>query len=223
MDLILTSKQHLAGNAWLFTLQPERPLRWTAGQFIRVELPHDQPDPEGTKRQFTIASAPSDEVVQIATRLTGSSFKQALGQLPPGGRLRLVDPPAGDFVWPAADPRPLVFLAQGIGITPFRSLIRQRRLEGLPVAAHLLHSNLAPGIPFQSEIEGWAQSPDFTATFLTQPITPALLAHLMPNLNQAIVYVSGPLQLTRLLLPPINLPAAQLKQDQFPNYSAADY
>lgn len=223
MDLILTSKQPLAGNAWLFTFEPERPIIWTAGQFIRVELPHVRPDPEGTKRQFTIASAPSDGVVEIATRLTGSTFKQALSRLPTGARLRLIDPPAGDFVWPQNNPRPLLFLAQGIGITPFRSLLRQRRHVGLPVSARLIHANLAPGVPFQSEIENWATNPGFEVTFLTQPVTPALLAHLVPDLRHTLVYASGPLQLTRLMLPPVNLPASQLKQDQFPNYTASDY
>jgi ferredoxin-NADP reductase len=223
MDLTLTRKQHLAGNAWLFTFTPERPLSWMAGQFIRVELPHKHPDAEGTKRQFTIASAPADGVVQIATRLTGSTFKRALNALPPGATIRMVDPPAGDFVWPPDGSLPLLFLAQGIGITPFRSLLRQRCRLGLPLSARLLHANLAPGVPFQDEIEEWTADPQFTVTFLNQAITPALLSHLVPNLRGALVYASGPLQLTRLMLQPVNLPTSQLKQDQFPNYAASDY
>ena len=221
MELTLKSKQPLAGNSWLFTFEPTRPLNWVAGQFVRVELPHEHPDPEGTKRQFTIASAPSDGVVQIATRMTPSTFKQALYHLPTEGRLRLVDPPAGDFVWPEAD-RPLIFVAQGIGITPVRSLIRQRLHTGQTVDAHLFHTNLAPGIPFEYEIERWAAR-GLAVTFLSQPITPALLAHLAPQVAGSTVYVSGPVSFNKLLLPPVNLPSAQLKQDQFPNYAASDY
>jgi ferredoxin-NADP reductase len=222
MELVLKSKQPLAGNAWLFTFEPTGPLPWVAGQFVRVELPHDRPDPEGTKRQFTIASAPSDGVVQIATRMTASTFKQSLYHLGAGGRLRVVDPPAGDFVWPNPASRPLVFVAQGIGITPIRSLMRQRLSEHRSLDGRLFHANLAPGIPFQAEIEHWAAR-GLHVTFLSQPVTPALLAHLIPDLRSAGVFVSGPISLTKLMLPPVSLPSAQIKFDQFPNYAAPDY
>jgi hypothetical protein len=100
ITLQLEHKQPEAGNVWSFRFRPSEPLDWLAGQFIRVELPHTHPDAEGTKRYFTIASAPHEGHVQISTRITDSSFKQTLAQLPIGRELLMLDPPAGDFVWP---------------------------------------------------------------------------------------------------------------------------
>ncbi len=95
----LKEKENLIDNAWAFRFKPSQPLAWTAGQFIRVELPHDDPDDEGIKRWFTISSAPYEGIVQITTRVTDSTFKQALAALPVGGGLHLIEEPDGDFIW----------------------------------------------------------------------------------------------------------------------------
>jgi ferredoxin-NADP reductase len=213
----------LMANVWLYTFKPTAPLNWIAGQFIRVELPHDLPDDEGTKRQFTIASAPSDGTIQIATRLTSSTFKQALHSLPAGGQINLVDLPAGDFIWPADHTRALVLAAQGIGITPIRSLFRQRLHEGRPLTATLIYANLTPGIPFEDELTQWGSHPEFSYKLVETPITGQIIAQLVPKLAKAHIYVSGPEPLFELLGPPHNLPAGYLKQDQFPNYAAHYY
>ena len=221
--LTLIRKQPVVANIHLFSFAPSQPLNWIAGQFIKVELPHSRPDVEGAVRFFTITSAPADGVVQIATRITVSSFKQALAALPIGGQLNLVDPPAGDFVWPAGDHKPTIFAAQGIGITPVRSMLRQRLAERRPIPATLIYANLTPGIPFTSELNDWSSHAEFTLHHTSQPITPELLAKFAPNLSQSLVYVTGPRSLTKLLMPPYSLPISNLKQDQFPNYSQTDY
>ncbi|HET8670947.1 MAG TPA: YHS domain-containing protein [Candidatus Saccharimonadales bacterium] len=78
IGLKLIEKEVLVDNVWAFRFEPTAPLEWIAGQFIRVELPHDNPDAEGTKRWLTVSSAPYEEIIQITTRVTGSTFKQAL-------------------------------------------------------------------------------------------------------------------------------------------------
>ena len=221
--LTLISKVPVIANVWLYTFEPSRPIAWIAGQFIRVELPHPQPDDEGTKRQFTIAAAPADGHIQIATRITGSTFKQALHALPIDGQLILVDLPAGDFVWPRDESRPLVLAAQGIGITPIRSMIRQRLHENQPIAANLIYSNLVPGIPFQEELDSWRRQAALQVHMTTAPLTGKLLADLVSDLGSARVYVSGPDSLIELVGPPVNLPISSLKQDQFPNYASLNY
>lgn len=220
--LKLIRKQRETGNVWSFIFEPSRPLPWAAGQFIRVGLPHANPDGEGTKRYFTIASAPYEKHIQISTRITASSFKQALAGLAPGQTLGLIDPPAGDFVWPPSG-RPLVFVAQGIGITPFYSMLRQQLHDRLPPAATLLYANLTPEIPFQSELAHWAGLPGLTIKHHRQPFTAADVARLAPDYHASHVYVSGPGPLIELLLPPYDLPINQLKQDTFPNYDAWNY
>lgn len=220
--LKLIAKRPLGGNVWLFEFEPSRPLRWIAGQFIRVELPHSNPDAEGTKRQFTIAAAPH-QPVRVATRITQSSFKQALADLPIGDTLNLLDPPAGTFVW-QEQTSPLVFVAQGIGITPFVSMLADRHHQSLPLSATLVHANLTPKVPFATELQAWAAAdPRLILHFLDHQVTAAELADLVPDLNTAAVYVSGPRPLTELLLPPFRLSPHQLKSDLFPNYPASAY
>lgn len=108
-----------------FWFKPSQPLRYTAGQFTELTLPHDEPDDRGIKRWFTLSSSPSDELVSITTRYAGddksSSFKKALFALVPGTEVDMADA-MGDFVLPKLTQTPLIFVAGGIGLTPFHSM-----------------------------------------------------------------------------------------------------
>jgi ferredoxin-NADP reductase len=223
VTLSLIRKLPEGGNIWSFIFKPSVPLTWTAGQFIRIELPHVLPDDEGTKRYFTIASPPHEAVVQITTRITSSTFKQALAALPEGGKLGLLDHPTGDFIWPHTN-LPLIFAAQGIGITPFYSMLRARLHDRQPLATTLLYANLKAPIPFETTLRQWAaEHPEFQLALSDQPITARSLHQLQPHLAGSLLYVSGPGNLVELLGPPYNVPGAQLKQDFFPNYPHASY
>jgi ferredoxin-NADP reductase len=223
MLLYLLSQVHITGNVWAYDFKPARPLAWIAGQFIKIEVTHDNPDDIGTKRFFTIAAAPHEGVIRVATRLTDSTFKQALHGLPIGGSARLVDQPAGDFIW-RDWPVPHVFVAQGIGITPFVAILTDRLHRGLSVPARLYFANRAGDAPYLTQLEAIAAThPEFSVHISTEPFTPSRLAETVPNLASATVYVSGPGSFFRLLGPPVSLPGGQLKQDIFPNYPASTY
>jgi ferredoxin-NADP reductase len=225
MSLKLIEKEHLIDNVWAFRFQPDHPLTWVPGQFIRVELPHEQPDDEGTKRWFTVSSAPYDGIIQITTRVTQSTFKRALDALPVGGQLVLIDEPDGDFIWVDTD-RPLVFVAGGIGITPFRSILRQRLHDNQPLAVTLIYASRTPEVPFRDEIGEWATDQRFKIKYVTgEPLTADKLAKLQPDLHDSLVYVSGPEPMVATLgdqLKAAGLPEPQLKQDFFPNYTPND-
>jgi ferredoxin-NADP reductase len=222
--LALSAKKPLGSNAWAFTFLPEHPVPWRAGQFVKIDVPHPLPDAKGTSRRFTIAAAPHEKAFTIATRVTDSTFKQALAKLPIGGKITLLDTPAGDFIWQPAS-YPHVFVAQGIGITPFYAIIKDRHHHNLPTNAHLIYSNHpANPVLFQSELAAWtAADSSLRITYLSEPATPAALADLAPDLPKRLVYVSGPKPLIALAMPPYNLPLSQLKQDYFPGYPAATY
>jgi len=112
-------------NIKTFWFKPEKPFRFSAGQFSELYLPHTRPDVRGEKRWFTISSSPRQELVSITTRIApaqGSSFKQILSQLRPGATVEFAEA-MGDFVMPLDKTRPLIFIAGGIGLTPFLSML----------------------------------------------------------------------------------------------------
>jgi len=227
MALKLTEKLHVVDNVWSFRFSSDTPFDWTAGQFVQVELPHDKPDGEGTKRWFTVSSAPFEGALQITTRVTGTTFKQALAALPVGGELTLVDPPDGDFVWEDTD-KPKVFVAGGIGVTPFHSILKQRAHDHAPLDVSLVCAGRTADLPFKDEVDQWTKSdPHLRVHYvIAQPLSAKSLAVLEPDLMSSLVYVSGPEPMVETLgdqLRAAGLPEAQIKQDFFPNYTEANY
>lgn len=225
--LRLKEKQHLVDNVWAFRFEPDKPLEWIPGQFIRVELPHDNPDDEGTKRWFTISSTPHDGFIQITTRITNTTFKQALAALPVGGQLKLIEQPDGDFVWKESD-KPLVLVAGGIGITPFYSMLKARGHSGQPVSATLIYNGRTDNLPFRAEFdEASKRHPEFTVQYVIgEQLTAEKLEKLVPNLTLSQVYVSGPEPMVESLgkqLREAGVADANLHEDFFPNYSEANF
>lgn len=225
--LKLIRKTHLTSDVWTFQFQAHPAISWTAGQFIRVELPHPGPDGEGTKRWFTVSAAPYEKYPAISTRITSTTFKQALVNLPEEGELKLLETPDGDFTWEdSALPR--VFVAAGIGITPFRSMIMQRAHDHQPLPVTLVYANRTDEVPFRDELDAVAAAnPQFQVHYLTGGLlTPGRLTELVPDIAGSLVYVSGAEPMVETLgdgLRAAGLPEAQIKQDFFPNYTEKNY
>jgi glycine betaine catabolism B len=117
--------EDIGGHAKTFWFKPERRVRYVAGQFTELHLPHDADD-RGIRRWFTLSSSPTENLVGITTRFArqqGSSFKRQLAGLRAGMTLDLADP-MGDFVLPKDQSIPLVFAVAGLGITPVRSMVK---------------------------------------------------------------------------------------------------
>lgn len=125
MKAVFDHADKLAEHISTFWFKPERPMQYTAGQFTELTLKHAHPDDRGVKRWFTLSSAPGGELVSITTKYAGddksSSFKKALFALEPDTEVTLADA-MGDFVLPKLTQTPLIFVAGGIGLTPFHSI-----------------------------------------------------------------------------------------------------
>lgn len=113
------------------TFLPTVPVRFEAGQYLELQVPHDRHDARGQRRMFSIASAPGAESITVVYRDSESSFKRALGTLQRGARVRATGV-WGDFVFPRNRSRPVLLIAAGIGITPFLS-----QLAATPDARHI--------------------------------------------------------------------------------------
>ena len=157
-----------------------KPADWTyrAGPFVDITL-LDPPetDAEGNIRGFSIASAPSEDVIMIATRLRDTAFKRVLQHVPLGTSVK-IEGPFGDLRLHHAS-RPAVVLTGGIGITPFRSILVQAiRDGGLPYRVVLFYANRRPqDAAFLDELRQLA-SQDPNLTFV--PIMSSTDASLQP-------------------------------------------
>jgi ferredoxin-NADP reductase len=112
------------------------------GQYFWVTLldpPYD--DEKGPRRHITVVTSPTERgILGLATRLRDSAFKRSLAELPEGTEVE-VEHPKGSFVLPQETDKHYVFIAGGIGITVFRSMLRYIADEGLPHRVTLVYSN----------------------------------------------------------------------------------
>src|ERR671922_683139 len=117
-------------------------VEFAPGQYFFVTLPDlGYQDDKGLRRHITVVTSPNETgVLGFATRMRDSAFKRSLGELPVGAEVE-VEPPKGSFALPEDPSRPLVFVAGGIGITVFRSMLRYIREERLPYLVTLIYSN----------------------------------------------------------------------------------
>ena len=141
------------GTMALYFSRP-RGFRHQAGQSVLMTLV-DPPetDSEGDSRTFTIASAPHEAELMLATRMRDTAFKRVLKTAPLGVAVT-IDGPNGEMVLHDDAARPAVFLAGGIGITPFLAMIRRAAHERLPHRLYLFYSNRRPeDAAFLSELQ----------------------------------------------------------------------
>jgi len=135
--LTFLSKHHEKDDVYTFIFQPNHPVKFLAGQHGIFTLPGHH-IPWRWFRPFSLASSPDDSTIQIATHLREASpFKQVLKNLQVGDTLKMYGPILW-FTLKRAAPE-VVFLAQGVGITPFRSLARFISAHALPFQTTLLH------------------------------------------------------------------------------------
>ena len=140
----LTGKQEIAKGTWALRLSKPEGFRFVAGQAVYVSLPGlEKPDASGQVRTFSIASAPGDGELEIAIRLTDTSFKRYLTSADIGAAVQ-VEGPYGDLALHADAHRPAVLLAGGIGVTPFRSMVLDAVNRALPHRLFLFYSNRKP-------------------------------------------------------------------------------
>ena len=146
-SLEFVSVDEAEAGAVALHFRPHRPLHYGAGQHGIWLVPG------GGGAPFTVASAPEEELVTLGTRLgSGSRIKRALAALTPGGVVRLLGPIA-NFTLGRTAPT-VVMLAQGIGITPFRAMLRHVAMSSSDKRTTLIH--VGHQHPFRGDTEGGA-------------------------------------------------------------------
>jgi ferredoxin-NADP reductase len=143
-ELPLVRQETVAWGTVALTFEKPAGFTFKPGQSVDLTLLDPPPtDAKGNRRALSIVSAPFERELVVATRLRDSAFKRALGELRPGAKVQ-VDGPFGSFALHSDRTRAAVFIAGGIGITPFMSMIRQALHEGAARKLVLLYSNRQP-------------------------------------------------------------------------------
>jgi len=195
---------------------------WLPGQYQTYELSQVEGDEKAKKRFFTIAAAPSEGEIHISTRVTESGFKQALNALQPGDEIEAHDI-EGDFLW--QDDEPIVLVAGGIGVTPYRSMFLERANTARPLNAHLLYYGRDENFAFRNEFEALAAAhPELTIDYIVGEMISAdtILSH-APEATEHTTYLSGPEPMVDAVGEDLQKRGVTLKQDWFPGYNEATY
>ncbi len=233
MQAVFDHSEQEADDIVTFWFKPEKPMRYTAGQFTELRLPHDNVDERGDKRWFTLSSSPTDQMVSITTKLPvrhTSSFKQQLKSLQPGTIVNLAEP-MGDFVLPQQTSIPLVFVAGGIGVTPMHSMIKWLVTSGEKRTIYLLYGASRPEeLAFQDlfltapiTYVPMISAPDGTWQGKVGKISSDLIFGLPGVTQNALIYISGPEPMVEQCAEGLSahgIPPHRVIGDYFPGYPA---
>jgi ferredoxin-NADP reductase len=193
-------------------------------------------DSEGNVRTFSIASAPFEDQLRFATRMRDTAFKRSLKKVPLGTVVKM-DSVTGDFTLHKNPAKPAVFLAGGIGITPFSSIVRQADHDRAPHKLYLFYSNRRPeDAPFMEVLQNLEKTnPNFrfipTMTDIphskktwngeTGRIKQDMLSKYLNDLRGPIYYVAGPPAMVsgmRKMLVASDVDEDDIRTDEFAGY-----
>ncbi len=232
--LKLKRKSRVASNIVDFVFKPSQKLAFQPGQYMEFTLAHPQTDSRGNRRYFTLASSPTENDILLGIRFyeRSSSFKKALYKV--NNRTQLIAAQiGGDFTLPANPEQKLVFLAGGIGITPFRSMVKylldtQERRDII-----LIYVNkTADEIVYTDVFNAAAKLGIKTCYTLTDAtalprnwqgfvgrIDEPMLLKTVPDYQERTYYISGPPEMVKAstrVLKVMGVPNTQIKKDFFP-------
>jgi ferredoxin-NADP reductase len=204
----LLDREIVGGEIMLLRFQKPEGFNFVAGQFCFLSAPdlgfHDQ---EGLRKPFSIASSPLEKDLVFCVRYTESAFKKTLKEMPPGSPVAL-DSAMGLFTLPKSTTVPLVFLAGGLGISPFRSMMSYAADASTGHKITLLYSCRVPEeAVFLEDFRSMAQKDPRMAvvvtvtrperskekwTGLTGRVSPDMIKEQCKDWPEATFYVSGP-------------------------------
>ena len=219
-------------------------LNYTAGQFAFFDMGGVYNDPKGPIRHFTISSSPTENFIMFSTRIRDSPYKKRLSTLQEGAKVK-VRGPEGQFVLHEDYSKPAVFLSGGIGVTPFRSMLKYAPDKQLTLKIVMFDSNRnSDNILFKKEFDDWADKNKNLKIIYTisddeqqQSSSAAndwkgeygridkamILKYFNTNmLNNSIFYICGPPSMLKamqsLLQDNLEIPKERIKVEEFTGY-----
>lgn len=237
LRLLLESTHKLTTDIYEFIFSTKEKLLFQAGQYMEWTVPAFFFDNRGNRRYFTIASSPTEEKIRIGVRTfnPGSEYKKRLLAMKPGDSI-WASQLSGDFVLPKNSQAKIVLIAGGIGITPFRSMIKDLIDRGEKRDIILVYTCLACdhfvyqdifreaekqiGLQVMYVVTDEKQAPaDWPG--LKGFLTPEIIATQIPDYSERLFYLSGPNAMVESysqLLGKLGVKQFAIKKDYFPGY-----
>lgn len=222
--LRLKEKKQIGSDLYDFIF--DKTIDFIPGQYMEWTLGHKNPDSRGSRRYLTLASSPTEGNLMIGVKFypNSSSWKKTLMEMKPGDQI-MAGYLAGEFNLPREADKKLVFIAGGIGITPFRSMIKYLLDTGQKRDIVLLYSvKTAAEIAYRGIIEqarGIGVKPVYITTDTMGRVDAGFLTRQVPDLKERHFYISGVHSMVdsfKQTLDSMGIPAANIKEDFFPGY-----
>lgn len=236
--LTLAGREKVGTDTYDFIFKPNQPFQFKPGQYLEWTLPHTKSDSRGNRRYFTIASSPTESDLRMGVKFYphASSFKQALATMHRGDSI-VASQRAGDFTLPHNKKKKLVFIAGGIGITPFRSMIKYLLDRNELRTITLFYSNqIVEDIAYADVFDEAQQRLGITTVYTltkserapaswhgrTGHIDARMIAEEVPDYRDRIFYISGPQSLVTAVsevIRSMGVPSSHIKKDFFPGFA----
>lgn len=236
--LYIKDKIQVAPDIVEFLFVPRTKLNFIAGQYMEWTLPHPHPDSRGNRRYFTIASSPTEDILRLGIKFYpgGSSFKNTMLKM--DNKIPVVASGiSGDFTLPKDKTKKLVFIAGGIGITPFRSIIKFMLDKDIPKQITLFYSNKEHNEIMYKDVFDEAERKLGIKTFytltdinkipvgwrgLTGRVNASMIQEKVPDYKERLYYLSGPHAMVvayEKVLETLGIRKNQIKTDFFPGFA----
>ena len=234
--LTLLRIEKMASGCYDFVFKPDRKLAFHPGQYLDWTMDVRSPDDRGNRRPFTIASAPTDEEVRLGVKFYHgpSAFKRSLLHMKPGDVI-YGSHLAGSFTLPKDRDEKLAFIAGGIGVTPFRSMVQHLidrqddrsivMLYGNNKADEIAYSDLFERAEWELGIKTVYAVADESASGTNMHrgfIDAALIQREVPDYQDRTFYISGPRAMVlrfQHVLKELGIARSRIKVDFFPGFA----
>jgi glycine betaine catabolism B len=232
----LVRVEKMASGCYDFVFNSDRKLVFEAGQYLDWTLEVRNPDDRGNRRPFTIASAPTDTEVHLGVKFYKgpSAFKRSLFNLKPGDAI-YGSQIAGSFVLPRDRAQKLAFIAGGIGVTPFRSMMQDMidRQDARSVVM-LYGNNSVKDIAYSEVFDKAERELGIKTVYAVAEdaaldtnmhhgfIDAALIQHEVPDYRERTFYISGPRAMVlrfQGVLKELGVARTRIKVDFFPGFA----